>query len=292
MNVSVYWGVSILAIRPTNDFNKISLIPWSQLTPAQQNILMTMALNGDSIVSPFGGMLDREGLTPEARARKEREEAEQFRDSMARLEEQRMEFRRELDRIDQACAEALRENEEQQREARKELQRIQDNAYQIDMPDGSVARVYRDGDKVRTEAGDEVSPSIVRAEDLGTKHSSWDDYKHGRERVDTLQSRHEEITHYREKLHETDDKFQSGDLSADEMEAATKQLRQTMPEDVRNHLPTQEPERHLELPQSNPDRLGSAFDRAAAGQPAVHLLDDKDFDAMQLPPSASKPALK
>ncbi len=63
-----------MEINPSKDFNKISLIPLSQLTGAQLATLTTMALNGDSIVNPLSNALDRDGLTPEARARKEREE--------------------------------------------------------------------------------------------------------------------------------------------------------------------------------------------------------------------------
>ena len=253
----------ILVIHPTNDFNKISLIPEGKLTPAQQNILMIMARNGDSIVNPFSAELDREGRTPEGRARKEREERRAFREMMERLEEQRVEFRRELDRMEQASLEALHENEEQQREARKELQRIQDSAYQIHMPDGSVERVYRDGDKVRMETGAEVSPSIVKADDLGSSLPSYATFKNAVERGDRLKAEHQQILEYQKQAKDTQEREAAGSLSDDEREDLRRKLKEIEPERVRAHEQALE-NGNRPLAESPSSEQGSGLGRSSA----------------------------
>jgi hypothetical protein len=286
-------SVFILAIHPTNDFNKISLLPTAQLTVAQQNILMTMALNGDSIVNPFGDVVDAAGLTPEGRARKEREEEEQFRQTMAQLEERRLEFQRELDRMEQGDLEALHENEEQLREARKELKRVQDNAYTITMPDGSVQRVYRDGDKVRTEKGTEVSPSIVRAEDLGS-HSTWQEQVRVTQRNDELGAKHEAITRHLGRVREVKEQENSGELSAGDFKEVSRSLQSAMPEDVHVRYGAVDADAGRE-PTARADKVSGVLAQPFANAVSANgnaTLSDRDFEELTSRPSASAPAPK
>jgi hypothetical protein len=278
-----------LAIHPTNDFNKISLTPIGQLTVAQQNILMTMALNGDSIVNPFSDLLDAAGLTPEARTRKEREEEEHFRETMAQLEERRLEFQCELDCMDHACEEALRENEEHLHSAREDLKKIQDNAYQIHMPDGSIARVYRDGDKVRTESGKELGAGIVRAEDLGRARPTWQERVQAADRIDDLLAKREAIQKYRDEVQETERKGQSSGLSARDIDDLSRRRETTMPESVRSHYAgaasRDEPSANAEAPSG----LARPFAQAASRDKDLKL-SDRDFEELADRPAASMPA--
>jgi DNA repair exonuclease SbcCD ATPase subunit len=220
-----------MAINPTNDFNALG-----QLSTARQNRLMTMALNGDSIVSPFADVADREGLSPKGRARKEREREEQrfAREWSARIEEQRERFQRELDRLEQASLAALHENEEQLRAAREELRKIQERAYEITLPDGTVTKVYRDGDKVRTDAGAEVSRDILRAEDLPDGLPLWAERTASGEKNHALDEKHRQILEYREKLERMREVSGGGDPPDESVEQLRAELG-AMPEPVTAH---------------------------------------------------------
>ncbi len=209
---------------------------------------------------------------------------------MAQLEERRVEFQRELGRLDHASLDALRENEEHLREAREELQRIRDNAYQIHMPDGTVERVYRDGDKVRMESGAEVSPDIVRAEDLGNSRPTWQERTEATKRIDDLSTKHQEIVTYREHLHEADGRNKSGTLSADEIDALARDTERTMPESVRIHYRAPATEAGPGARNESADHgLTAPFANAAAPNQTL-TLSDRDFEAQTAHPAASAPA--
>jgi hypothetical protein len=119
--------------------------------------LEILAITGNSPVSnAFTQEADRLGLTLKGRERKERGEQLKFAAALLAIRQQALEFQSKLDLLEHATMEALRENEEHMREAREELRRIREGAYEITMPDGKVEKVYRDGDKVRTDSGAEV----------------------------------------------------------------------------------------------------------------------------------------
>lgn len=279
----------LLAVRPTNEFNGLGLIVVSQLSPVQQYRLMMMALNGESIVNPFGEQLDWLGLTPKGRARKEREEIERFRAVMAQLEERRIEVQRELDRQEEACLEALHETDEQLRAARQRLHEVQERAYKITLPDGTTARVYRDGDRVRDEKGAEVSPDIVRAEDLGTAHSTWQEHLSAKDGVADLEARREAILAHHKRVQEAREQQSAGGLTAEEFDA----LKKSRPESVRAHersaanADTREPPAQAVTDASPGKRLGQPFSEAASPAGSGQVLSEDDFEAIRRPPPGS-----
>lgn len=217
-----------MTANPTNDFNSLGI-----LSQKSQNRLLMFAMNGDSIANPLDNVPDREGVTPQGRARKEREKDQRmFRETMAHIEERRVEFLRELDRREQACIEALHENEEQMRAAQKELQTIRDRAYELTLPDGSTTKVYRDGNKVRMENGAEVGRDLVKPEDLGDQRPSWSSLQLGIKRVDDLNKERDAITAYRQKIGEARQEADGADITADELNELGRSLDRVRPPGV------------------------------------------------------------
>lgn len=277
---------------PVNDLNALSWLSPDQLTPAMKEKLLAMALNGDSIVNPLGAPYDQDDRTPQGRARREREEQESrvYEMVMAQLEERRIEFQRELDRLDHASFEALRENEDQLRKAREDLRRIQERAYEITMPDGTVARVYRDGDKVRTETGAAVDPNIVRPEDIGSGFSTWQERVGAQKGVSDLEARREAIQAYRTKLGEAREKHASDGLTVEELDA----LKASRPDDVRAHDPASGADADVSAARKADDAasrraLGQPFADATSGAERARVLSDNDFrDVRQSQPSSGR----
>lgn len=281
-----------MTVGPTNAFNALGII-----TPKTLNRLMMLTLNGDSIVNPLGEALDRDERTPQGRARKEREgHRRYFETAMAQLEERRIEFLRDLDRREQACIEALHENEEQLREARKELQMIRDRAYEITLPDGSTTKVYRDGDKVRTEAGAEVGRDVLKPEDVPNGMPEWSEFTSANEHYKARCDEHKKILEYRQKLEHTRDAAGRDDLSPETLDKLKTGIEQ-MPDAVRAHYSGSEaaqPSRGEGADNSFERRASSmkAFSAAAAEHSGIPT-DDGDPGLKKRPQAdASMPAPK
>jgi hypothetical protein len=238
----------------------------SGLSQAMQLKLAILAMTGASPVSTFVDVVAAQGLTPEAKEKKEREER-QFWRHLEELHEQQQQFMQQLDRLNVAAAEALRENEEKLRDAREKLDEIRERAYKITMPDGTVVAVYRDGDKVRTDAGELVSPDIIRAQDLPAKAPTWEERMASGKAVDDLQREHDAIVKYQQTLDDAEKNAASGDLSADELAALKRNVQKTMPESVRRQYGAAYPDDPLPAPDdtaSGPN-LSRPFTAAATG---------------------------
>lgn len=239
--------------------------------------LEILAFQGFSPVSnAFTEEADRLGLTPKGRERKEREERLKFAAAMLASRERVVEFQKQLDHLEQATMEALRENEEQLRNAREELRRIRERAYEITMPDGTVEKVYRDGDKVRTDAGVEVDRNIVRPEDLADKAPSWAERNHAGKRVDALAAENEAIKSYQSALRDARERSGKSELSLDELDAVESRVDRTMPESVRRHFEASRPmeDRIINgLPgPSSPDPNAAARNEKANGSAGWWIL--------------------
>lgn len=283
-----------MTANPTNDFNSLGI-----LSQKSQNRLLMFAMNGDSIANPLDNVPDREGVTPQGRARKEREKDQRmFRETMAHIEERRVEFLRELDRREQACIEALHENEEQMRAAQKELQTIRDRAYELTLPDGSTTKVYRDGNKVRMENGAEVGRDLVKPEDLGDQRPSWSSLQLGIKRVDDLNKERDAITAYRQKIGEARQEADGADITADELNELGRSLDRVRPPGVAAKEATTQaaPKAQDAAPaardvQKLSERFAAA-DRDRQAADAQPVLSDADFETIRKPPSVSAPAAR
>ena len=273
-----------MASARTTEFNALC-----NLTPAMMLRLEILAFQGFSPVSnAFTADADRLGLTPQGRERKEREQRQEFADRMEAIRRQAAAFQRTLDLLEHATLEALRENEEHLRAAREDLQRVRDRAYEVTMPDGTVAKVYRDGDRVRDEAGGDVSPDIVRAEDIGNGHSTWAEHVDGLKRVEELQTKREALQAYQRRIQGARETVAGDDLSAEELDRLEGNLQKDVPAEVQKNLQAATGPAALPARDVGPSQSGLArpFTKAANGV-ALALTDD-DFRST-VAPSVSAP---
>ena len=252
--------------------------------------LEILALSGNSPVSnAFTEEADRMGLTVKGRERKEREEQRKFAAAMDALRQRAAEFQNKLGLLEQATAEALRENEEQMAAAREEMRRIREQAYEITMPDGKAAKVYRDGDKVRTESGAEVAPDIVRAEDIGEGRATWQDFQAADARLRELAAERERIVSFQNKI-ETARKASGGSgISADELDALEAGIDSSMPATVRKRLEAAGPPVR-DAAQAPEGRLTAPFRNAAGPGADTDDFPPNDPSSTRRPQAASPPA--
>lgn len=208
--------------------------------PSQEMLrkLLTLALYGnDSFQSVFTAIADQAGMT--ARGREEREKRLEhyamLRQMMMASQERIAEFQRRLDRLDHASYEALIENEENLRKAREELERVREHAYEITMPDGRVAKVYRDGDTVRTDDGRIVSPAVIRPEDIPPSLPDWAQRDAAGQRAEDLATEHESILAYRNRVGIAREASAEGGADKDALDDLEKQVGD-IPASVQRHL--------------------------------------------------------
>jgi hypothetical protein len=257
--------------------------------------LEILAITGNSPVSnAFTQEADRLGLTPKGREKKEREEQRKFAAALDALRRQVAEFLKRLDLIEQATAEALRENDEHLAVAREELRRVRERAYEITMPDGTVAKVYRDGDKVRTDAGAEIAPDVVRAEDIPDGSSTWRQRKGAGDAIARLEAERAEIIDYQKRLGQTRDALSRDDVTGEQLSAMQSDAAR-MPEAVRRRYNEGAGEPRPETGPAGNEKETTfrtrvdptrAFTSATQGTPSAP--PDQDF--LQIPPSVSMPA--
>lgn len=264
--------------------------------------LMALALSGNSPVSnAFTEEADRLGLTEKGRERKEREEQKRFSEQMEALREQTKQFQEQMDRLDQACAEALLENDEKLRIAREELDRIREHAYEITMPDGTVAKVYRDGDTVRNDGGEEISQELVKPADVSDDPMQWTHRKEAKETVDRLEQARQHILQYQQKIEVAKERQQAGGLSGEDLEKATAELKRAMPDEVRSKFEERKagmPPEPVQRDAADADpalrsgiHLTSSFARGALNELAAELNQPND-EITQPRPAVSTPAPK
>jgi hypothetical protein len=283
-----------LSTGTTNEFNALC-----NLSPAMMLRLEILAFQGPSPVSnAFTQEAERLGLTPLGRQRIEREDRRKFADRMEALRQRGEEFRKTLDLLEQASMEALHENEERLRATRQDLQRIRDRAYEITMPDGTVAKVYRDGDKVRTDDGAEVSRDVVKAEDISERSPSWAERKAFGDVATRIEAEQREILEYRDRLVRARKGLSSDDLDEERFNAIQADMTR-MPEAVSRRLGENsglvrsaiDPAAAVSEPSTFRTGLDPTRSFTAATQAAPAALpSDQDF--LQLPPSVAMPAPK
>lgn len=258
-----------MAAGPTNIFNANS-----GLTQSMQLKLVTMALAGDSPVSNgITEMADRNSPSPKGRERKERDQAREFAERMRASQERMDKFQEKLNQLEQATAQALQENAEKLRESKKALDDVRARAYEITNPDGSTKRVYRDGDKVRDEAGAEVSSDVVQSDDLGDKFSNWSEFVKADLAHGDIKAEHDRIKAYQMEVGQARGRGNEGDLSDKELDDLEARMKKDMPSSIREHMGSIQPGVEV-LPPESPPPDG----------------DHNEVRVMQQRPAASAPA--
>jgi hypothetical protein len=223
---------------PINEFNATAM-------PSQEMLrrLMAVALYGnETLHSVFSALADRAGNTERGRATREKEveRIASFMRTVMATQERIAEFQRKLDMLERASYEALIENEERLAAARDELDRIREQAMEVTMPDGTAAKVYRDGDKVRDDDGTEVSPEIIRPDDISPGRPDWQQRRAIGNEIDDLARQRRDIIEFRERLDQAREKSSGDQIVEEELSVLEKELGD-MPEPVTRHLPSDSP---------------------------------------------------
>ena len=217
---------------PTNEFN-------ISATPSQQLLLRLkeIALSGNEVLhSQFSAMADAGGRTERGRAAREKERNVEAARTMQATQERIAAFQRKLDDIERASYEALMASEDRLREAQKKLDDIRNRAYEISMPDGTIAKVYRDGDKVRDDDGHEVSREIIRAEDLPESSPNFQAQAEARKSVQIEREAHEKIREYRQRAAEAQQELDFGVDPADAETGLAAKVDQDIPADIKARM--------------------------------------------------------
>lgn len=158
-----------MTVQPTNEFNIAALF-----TEKGSRHLLNLALSGnDSVITPFAM---RDGLSAQARAEAQRRRDEDFQ-TFARVvmaSQERIErFHVELAELEDRRLALLARTEAELREAQDRLQQLRDAAPEVEFPDGTRRKVFRDGNDVRDETGALVSPEIIKAEAVSNDPNNW-----------------------------------------------------------------------------------------------------------------------
>lgn len=217
---------------PVSEFNVSA-------TPSQQLLLrlQTIALSGnEALHSQFSAMADAGGRTERGRAAREKERSVEAARTMQAAQERIAAFQRKLDDIERASYEALIESEERLREAQKKFDDIRDRAYEVSMPDGTIAKVYRDGDKVRADDGHEVFRDIVKAEDVPASSPLWRTRKEAGDSLLAEEANLDKIRRYRERAAEAQQAIDEGNDPADAQAAIAAKVEQDIPSDVKARM--------------------------------------------------------
>jgi hypothetical protein len=246
------------------------------------------------IISGYGNVTPIAG-PQSAQARRERDGSLIMQFALASPE--RIEkFRTKLDRLDRASAQALAENEEKLRKAGTELQRIRERAYEVTMPDGTIRKVYRDGNTVRDDDGNEISPDIIRAEDIPNSFPTWPQREGAEEAAREAERAYREVLEYRERL-ERARKASEGQPTEQEINDLEAEINR-MPVSVRHHYEALSPDQRSGITPQAPSAIPTfrtdlrptqPFATAASGiAPVPQLPADDDFNAVI--PGVSRPA--
>ena len=139
--------------------------------------------------------------------------------------------------LDQAALRALEANERALEEAQRQQERLLERAHVITMPDGTEARVFRDGEDVRLEDGTQLDPALLDADDLPATATSWEAFSENRDQISELEAERQAIEDYRGTLADVDEFLETN--PDDEMVAELDGALSSMPPAVRSQLPAE-----------------------------------------------------
>lgn len=119
-----------------------------------------------------------------------------------------------INELEQASYAALIETKRQLARARQRLQQIRERAHKITLPDGTVMRVYRDGQTVRDDNGNQIGADIIAPAAIPGKAPDWQTRQAAGETTDKLRQRLNDITADRETLATYSDRLANDPASA------------------------------------------------------------------------------
>lgn len=178
-------------------------------------------------------------------------------------------FRLEIDAYDAAAVSALYENEHRLALARTELGDLFAKAHVL--PDGRHVFKTEDGVRVFDEHGQELALDVIDPDAIADERPRWEAVKPKIDAHDALVKERDEIIRYQGKLDDARERLDKGDISRTEFDAMREDLKEAMPDAVRDQLPGSAVERKLEREPS-----------AAMADADLDLTDDMVPSAMKL----------
>ena len=273
-----------MTIRPGSEFNIVGA-PSEEL---KRHLLYLASIDSDSVLSGYKSTNPMRTGAESGKAG-EADAFMTFAQAVMASQERIDALADKLTMLDQASYHALIETEEQLEQARRELEDIRDQAYEITLQDGTLVKVYRDGNIVRSDTGEVVGPEIIVAADIPSEAPDWAKRVAAGERVDALEAQREQIILYREKLHAARDTL-SGSPSDQDLDDLEAEL-DNMPAAVKRHHGALSSE---EVLPNDPDRstsfattlTGPAFDATHKTQPAFNqaVQDHSPESTAERPP--------
>ena len=194
-------------------------------------------------------------LAAQDRERREhiRREEQQDRADRAILEaalatfEQVSTFRVEIDDYDTKTVESLMEN----REAMEIVQRRIDDMLGLAevMPDGR--RVFKtiDGKQVYDEHGQELSREEIDPDSIDDQKPKWEAFKAETEERARLMKERQQLLDYQDKLDQARERLDAGEITQKELDQLKTELKDTMPDAVRQKLDLDKPKAEATMAQ-------------------------------------------
>lgn len=182
--------------------------------------LMYHAVTGNEfIITPFR-LPEGAPNSPRAQAARERKEQDRqaWMQAVMASQERIERFRTELKEFENKRLELLVRTKEELRVAKEKLQRHHDAAPEIEFPDGTRRKVFRDHDSVRDESGTPVDPAIIRAEAVSNNPEHWQENVSFRDGVGRLEARRDKFQKIGEAMEDAGRRADNGEMSDREMD--------------------------------------------------------------------------
>lgn len=213
--------------RPISEFNTVASPP-----PELARRLLYLTESGSPVV--LAAQMGPAATERRVEAERKRHHDQRFVQAMLATEEQQRKFDETLTRLEQASYAALLENEEKLEEARDRLQAIRDEAREVVFPDGTLRKVYRDGQTVRDDDGAEVGPDLALPEDVSDRLEQWSERRAAGDALQSLKTERDRILEFRDDLSRLRDRTDEAGASADDLKELDA-LESKMPASVRPH---------------------------------------------------------
>lgn len=141
----------------------------------------------------------------------------------------------EADRYDTATIEALYANETALVLIMQQKEDLLLRAYVL--PDGR--RIFKSADDIRVfdEHGTELSSDDIDPDLIGKAHPTWEEYSPVLSEESRLIQEREGLLEYQAKLDEARERLDTGNMTREEFDALRDDLKSTMPDAVRAHIP-------------------------------------------------------
>ena len=272
-----------MTVRPVNEFNLTGA-----LSPEMaRKLLYLAAIGSESLAS---GFRKASGVHPDGGA----DPAEQIVTMMMRMatEEQVRQFHERLDELEARRLRLLERIDEELEKARAERQRLYDEAVEVVFPDGTVHKLFRDGDRVRDEYGNFVSPDIISAEEAANDPRQWSENLASNDLVERLEAQRERVDGLGDQIQGARAQADAGTYSADDLDDRKTEFERLLAAEERSFAPDRAdagPVRNLTGSGLQTDAVPMlAFEQAVDG-PLPDQAFEEDFTLPDPPPSAPAP---